>query len=495
MVKCINCNNNALYNYKNEKGYKYCSSCKTDIMVNKSKKICKIIDCLKAATKDINNIKIYCTEHHETKIIKEEKPKKIATTKKCYNCNDKSATYNFKGESSKYCNECCKLLNFIIGNNHNEMRNCHNKLCEYIYDDGLDCISIATYGKNNIKIRCKIHKEDDLIKLNKDKKCNYDDCDKVPSFIIDNKNYCAEHKSEDAKALFQKCKLCNDRANFNYIDKKGALYCIKHKDDNMVDKRKKICIEDKCINYASYNFKNIKGPIYCYEHKKENMISNKVKLCKEDKCLIEAYFGTKENKKQYCVTHKTNNMYNYTSKKCEDCNLFEVKHDNTKCSYCNPNARQKTKEKEVYDFLKKNNIEFEYNKSTYKECGQYFPDFKIDCNTHFIVIECDEEQHKQYTKECEFSRMNNIYLYNGLPTIFIRFNPDDFKINNKRHQIKIKTKLNKLLELINKYKDIELKNCIELIYMYYNCDCINNCDYIHIKKFENECKLLNLEIF
>ena len=50
----------------------------------------------------------------------------------------------------------------------------------------------------------------------------------------------------------------------------------------------------------------------------------------------------------------------------------------------------------------------------------------IDCNTHFIVVEIDEGQHKQYTKECEFSRMSNIYLANGLPTLFIRFNPDDF---------------------------------------------------------------------
>ena len=41
---------------------------------------------------------------------------------------------------------------------------------------------------------------------------------------------------------------------------------------------------------------------------------------------------------------------------------------------------------------------------------------------NLIIIEVDEGQHKQYTKECEFIRMNNIYLANGLPTIFIRFN-------------------------------------------------------------------------
>ena len=42
----------------------------------------------------------------------------------------------------------------------------------------------------------------------------------------------------------------------------------------------------------------------------------------------------------------------------------------------------------------------------------------------FICIECDENSHKNYPQDCELIRMNNITYSLGLPTIFIRFNPD-----------------------------------------------------------------------
>jgi hypothetical protein len=510
MVKktvCIEnkCELQASCNWKYEKKYLYCTSHKksqilkdghNELMVNLSKKVCKHDRCYKNTC--IYDKQNFCAEHTDIIIEKKEKPKKekkdLNQNKFCANNCGIIASYNFKDLRPLYCSNCVEICGFTKGNNEGEMRNVHNNLCTYISPNDEECISIAIYGFDNIKTRCKTHIIKGMEKLITEKKCIIKDCDVIPSFIYNDNNYCATHKPDEAIANIQKCKECDERSRYNYINIKGAIYCNEHKKENMVDKNKKICIEEKCINYASYNFKNIKGANYCNEHKKENMVSNKVKICKENDCLIEACFGTKTDKKQYCTTHKKDKMSNHNSKKCESCGLFEVKRGNLICSYCNPDANKKTKEKIVYDFLTANNIDFIYNKTTQIECGKYYPDFLIDCNTHFIVIECDEEQHKQYSKECEFSRMNNIYLSNGLPTIFIRFNPDFFYINKIRNKTVITTKLKELLNIINIYMNKSDIEFIELIYMYYNCNCIENCNFIHKKDFKEEIEILNLNI-
>jgi hypothetical protein len=67
--------------------------------------------------------------------------------------------------------------------------------------------------------------------------------------------------------------------------------------------------------------------------------------------------------------------------------------------------------------------------------GSYRPDFLYELTTHNIVIEIDENQHASYGKLCinsiekELSRMINMNELDlaGVPTIFVRFNPDSYK--------------------------------------------------------------------
>lgn len=67
------------------------------------------------------------------------------------------------------------------------------------------------------------------------------------------------------------------------------------------------------------------------------------------------------------------------------------------------------------------------------ECFKYRPDFLIDCNTHFVVLEIDENQHKDRADECETVRMMiNIFQSLGMPTKFIRYNPDKYRVNKER---------------------------------------------------------------
>lgn len=91
------------------------------------------------------------------------------------------------------------------------------------------------------------------------------------------------------------------------------------------------------------------------------------------------------------------------------------------CSYCNPDTstKQKTKEMAVKTFLEENHYIFIYNKKCNldKSCQTYYPDFLIDCNNFFVIIECDEDGHKTYDKNCEKIRENNICFALGLPCV------------------------------------------------------------------------------
>ena len=69
-------------------------------------------------------------------------------------------------------------------------------------------------------------------------------------------------------------------------------------------------------------------------------------------------------------------------------------------------------------------------------CSKRRPDVYIDKFTHIIIIECDENQHKneEYTS-CENKRTMELFQdFGNRPIIFIRFNPDNY-INKENKKI------------------------------------------------------------
>jgi hypothetical protein len=58
-------------------------------------------------------------------------------------------------------------------------------------------------------------------------------------------------------------------------------------------------------------------------------------------------------------------------------------------------------------------------------CSRRRPDLFIDLGSHCIIIEVDENQHRQY--ECEEKRMIDLYEDTGFrKMVFLRFNPDSY---------------------------------------------------------------------
>ena len=228
--------------------------------------------------------------------------------------------------------------------------------------------------------------------------------------------------------------ICEHKIQKQCCKKCGGSSICEH---NKINSRCKECSGASICehNRVKYTCVDCKGNGVC-EHNRRRAICKDCggsNLCKHNKQKYQCIICT-PNTKYYCTL----------------CRLFGgvLKDNNYLCSYCNPNksSRRKTKEERVKQLLSDNNLKFIYDKMITNECClKYRPDFLFDCGNYFVILECDEDAHTQYDKDCEIIRMNNICISIGLPTKFIRYNPDKKGIKiNKKEEILLKTLQNEL---------------------------------------------------
>ena len=236
---------------------------------------------------------------------------------------------------------------------------------------------------------------------------------------------------KDKKCIYENC---NKIPTFNIITEKKPKYCSEHKKENMVNVRTKKCIYENCNKIPNFNLINEKIPKYCAEHKKEKMVDIKNKKCIEKNCNKQPNYNLINEKiRKYCKEHKTENMVDIKNKKCIDCNLNYMYYGNL-CFDCfsfkfpNHERIKKIRQKEIY--LSKNikydfpELDLHLNKQIpcQKE-SKARPDIYINLFHYILVIEIDENQHQEYS--CENKRMMEIFQASGnKPIIFIRINPD-----------------------------------------------------------------------
>ena len=78
-------------------------------------------------------------------------------------------------------------------------------------------------------------------------------------------------------------------------------------------------------------------------------------------------------------------------------------------------------------------------------CSKRRHDVYIDKFTHVIIIECDENQHRETS--CENKRTMELFQdFGNRPVVFIRFNPDSY-INEKNKKILSSFKYHKTLDV------------------------------------------------
>jgi len=85
----------------------------------------------------------------------------------------------------------------------------------------------------------------------------------------------------------------------------------------------------------------------------------------------------------------------------------------------------------MVEALKNNypDIKLIFDKKIDGGCSAKRPDVRIECLTHTIIVECDENKHQGYS--CEDKRMMEIFQDLGnRPLVMIRFNPDKYCDNS-----------------------------------------------------------------
>jgi hypothetical protein len=347
-------------------------------------------------------------------------------------------TFNIEGQTKAlYCSTHKKegMINVI------------SKTCIH---DGCKVIPIFNIEGQTKALYCSTHKKEGMINVIS-KTCIHDGCKVIPTYNIEGSKkalYCVTHKNEEMVDIKHKTCIhdgCKVIPNYNIECSKKALYCVTHKKEGMVDIKNKTCIHDGCKTHRTFNIEGQTTALYCSTHKKEGMINVIYKTCLHDGCKVRPTYNIEGSKKAlYCVTHKKEVMINVISKTCNSSWCYtrvQEKYDGY-CLYCymhlfpdKPVSRNyKTKEYAVVEYVKNKfpYLDWIADKIINGGCSKRRPDLILDLGYQIIIIEIDENQHIDYDCSCENKRIMQLSQdLNHRPIIFIRFNPDDYKDNDK----------------------------------------------------------------
>lgn len=388
------------------------------------------------------------------------------------------------------------------------------------------CTSRPNYGFPGGKAEyCSKHKLEGMKDI-VSKRCSYASCDVRPSFNFEGlkPEFCLKHKSSNmVRVTGSICEVegCKIRARYNYETETGPKRCTAHILDGMINFCEDQC--DECEKRAYYAASLQDDPIKCKNHKLKNMV--KV-LHKErpkcEKCHLGASYGSLFQKKNHCFghklsnefkinnpicvmegckekayftddgssyprrceTHALNNDVNIVESPCKMCGLTYLLNEKTGlCDTCNDvevKKIHKVKENETLHYLQSNGVIFTIKDSIPEyACNTYRPDAVIDLTYFILILEIDEFQHKSYQEDCEKIRMMSLHQdYGGIPVVFIRYNPDSYKIRLEDGTKKIinpsNSRLSDLLGLIRRFqylKEVYETNPLpplSVCYMFYN---------------------------
>jgi hypothetical protein len=370
----------------------------------------------------------------------------------------KQAIYNYKEMKPKYCGVCKKegMVNVVS-------KKC---FCGKGYP-------IWNYDELKAEF-CKECKKADMIDV-KNTKCF---CGKrYPIFNYEGvkAEFCGICKKADmVDVRNNKCYCGKSQPTYNLFGEK-AEFCGICKKADMVDVRNPKCFCGK--GRPTFNYEGMKAE-FCGNCKSTDMVN-----VNDPKCFCgkgRPTFNYEGMKAEFCGNCKKPDMSDVIHKKCnqEHCDTLANPKYEGYCAYCfghlfpyHPlSAEIRTKSKEIIttNYIKEQLPAYEFRYDKQLEIGgcdcsnRRRPDAYKLINETILCVEVDEFQHKNYNKEDEDARINDLYMAHSGKWVYIRFNPDNYKKNNETIKTSINTRLPNLLkEILKQIKRIENGENIE----------------------------------
>ncbi len=353
--------------------------------------------------------------------------------KKKYECEHGKIKYD--------CRECGGS-NFCVHDRQKKTcKDCGgSQVCEHnrIKSVCRDCggISICEHGK--IKLSCKTCKGVSICEHNKFRYC-CKDC-KGNGICEHNKRryHCKDCKGEgicEHEKYKSRCIECGGSQICEHQKLKSK--CVECGGSEMCEhkKQKSKCIEcggsEVCIHKIRKSRCLECGGNGLCEHKKNKY---NCRICKGSGiCIhgIRKYFCNDCDGRSLCIFCKITKGNSKYEKHCLRCfiHLFPDK----------PVVRNyKTKEKDVTNFVTNQFPDFQWieDKRVMDGCSKRRPDLLLDLGYQVLVVEVDENQHKNYGSSCDNMRLMELSQdVDHRPIIFLRFNPDGY-INSTQMNIK-----------------------------------------------------------
>lgn len=431
ICKCFSSRPN--FNYEGETEGICCAKCKEDGMIDIKHKKCK-------CEKPKNPVFGYKNDIQPSRCSKCKEPDMIDLmnkNKKC-KCGESQAHFGYPNDKKATCCSKCK---------ENNMIDIHNKKCE--------CGVTASFGymNENKPICCSSCKKEDMVDV-KSKKCK---CGNRPTFGYekDMKRICCKKcKSDDMIDVAHKLCECGIRPNFGYKDDKYPSCCINCKKNDMIDISHNLC---KCGIRPNFGYDGDKKPTCCINCKKKDMIDITHNLCKS-------------NMQNILCTQRGNNKYDGYCSRC-----FGYLYPN------NPKTdkiRIKSKELKVVNNITSKYNNFIHDKPLYVDLNGGCCESKrrIDLrkliNGTLLCVEIDENQHRGYDNVDEVRRYNNLFMDFSGKYIFIRYNPDKYKKNNKKYDPTFEKRMdileNEIEKQIKRIENNKNKNLVEIYHLFYD---------------------------
>jgi hypothetical protein len=286
---------------------------------------------------------------------------------------------------------------------------------------------------------------------------------------------------------------CNKQPAYNFHGETTGLYCVEHKLENMINVVSKTCAYEGCTIRPSHGYPGNKST-HCASHKLEGHILKPNAKCIIDNCKGQALYSNIGKSPLRCECHKIDKDINVVEKQCIECKFVNIVNPEGYCNTCRPGVFESfrlAKQTLVYNTLKVHNYyPFAYDKPILKaDCGyDERPDlaFISKNGEYYVILEVDEHKHRGRPEVCECTRMVNITEGLMKPVLFIRYNPDEYKVGNTKknptHNQRMKVLIEHLkfaleynIEYVNKL------GCVVMKQMYYDYFSIDNCQWFTIK--------------